>query len=236
LRLSFSNARVLAVVAHPDDAELLCAGTLARAKQEGAAIGVCVLCQGDKGQPAEAIADLASVRRKEMQASSKLLGAELFTCDFEDGTLEDTLASRKKVSDVLRRFRPTLVLAHAPQDYHPDHQAASALTDAATWFCASRGQKSRQAPLEEPPELWWMDCINRASFEPGFYVDVTGFVELKERLLRCHASQIERGKDRDFVPLLDLMRLQMAARGTEAGVAAAEAFRIHRSFKRTRAW
>jgi LmbE family N-acetylglucosaminyl deacetylase len=236
LRLSFTNARVLAVVAHPDDAELLCAAALARAKQDGAAIGVCVLCQGDKGQTAEAIADLADVRGKEMQASAKKLGAELFTCAFEDGTLADTQPARKKVMEVLRRFRPTLVLAHAPEDYHPDHKAASALADAVTWFCASRGQKSRLPPLEEPPELWWMDCVNRMGFEPGFYIDVSPFVELKERLLQCHASQIQRGGDRDFVPLLELMRLQTAARGAEAGVAAAEAFRIHRSFKRTRAW
>lgn len=236
MRLSFHNARLLAVVAHPDDAELLCAGTLARAKQDGAAIGVCVLCQGDKGQPDKAIADLAGVRLKEMRASAKLLGAELFTCGFEDGTLEDSVAARKKLIDVLRRFRPTLVLAHSPQDYHPDHRAACALTDAATWFCASRGRKSRLPPLDEPPELWWMDCVNRAGFEPGFYIDVSPFVELKERLLQCHASQIQRGQDRDFAPLADLMRLQLAARGAEAGVTAAEAFRIHRSFKRTRAW
>src|SRR5687768_2990504 len=121
MRMTFSDARVLAIVAHPDDAELLCAGTLARSKQEGAAIGVCVLCQGDKGQPDKAIADLAGVRLKEMRASAELLGAELFTGEFEDGSLEDSAAARKKLMDVLRRFRPTLVLAHAPDDYHPDH-------------------------------------------------------------------------------------------------------------------
>src|SRR5262249_31773639 len=236
MRLSFADARVLAVVAHPDDAELLCAGTLARAREDGAAIGVCVLCQGDKGQPAEAIANLTAVRRREMAASAKLLGAGLFTCGFADGTLADTADVRKKVMDVLRRFQPTLVLAHAPEDYHPDHRASAALTEAATWLCASRGQKSRPPPLEEPPELWWMDCINRSPFEPGFYVDVSPYVELKHKLLACHASQIQRGEDRDFAPLADLMRLQMAARGAEPGVTAAEAFRIHRSFKRTRAW
>jgi LmbE family N-acetylglucosaminyl deacetylase len=194
------------------------------------------LCQGDKGQPAEAIADLAAVRRREMAASAKLLVSELFTCGFKDGTLADTLPARKKLMEVLRRFRPTLVLAHAPEDYHPDHQAAAALADAATWICASRGQKSRLPPLDEPPELWWMDCVNRTGFEPGFYIDVAAFVELKARLLECHASQIQRGADREFTPLVELMRLQSAARGAEAGVAAAEAFRIHRSFKRTRAW
>ena len=54
MKLNFQNERVLAVVAHPDDAELLCAGTLARARNDGAEIGICVLCRGDKGQPAKA--------------------------------------------------------------------------------------------------------------------------------------------------------------------------------------
>jgi LmbE family N-acetylglucosaminyl deacetylase len=176
------------------------------------------------------------VRRKEMQAAAKLLGGELHVCGFEDGALADAPPARKKVLEVLRRFRPTLVLGHAPEDYHPDHRAAAALVEAATWQSASRGQKSRLPPLDEPPELWWMDCVNRAGFEPGFYVDVTPFVDLKEQMLRCHASQLGRGRDPDFVPLVDLMRLQLSARGAEAGVTAAEAFRIHRSFKRTRAW
>ncbi len=52
LRLSFSDERVLAVTGHPGDAELLCAGTLARSKQDGAQIAICVMCEGDKGLPA----------------------------------------------------------------------------------------------------------------------------------------------------------------------------------------
>jgi N-acetylglucosamine malate deacetylase 1 len=236
MQLHFQNVRVLTVVAHPDDAELLCAGTLARARQEGAAVGVCVLCQGDKGQPAERIENLRQIRLKEMQASAAVLGAELFTGGFPDGTLNDSSEARRTVMDILRQFRPTLVLAHSPQDYHADHRAASTLAEIATWISASRGQESELPPLAEPPELWWMDCINRTGFEPGFYVDISNFVDLKHQLLNCHASQLQRGADRNFAPLAELMQLQMTARGAEAGVAAAEAFCIHRSFKRMRAW
>ncbi|MGI8964460.1 MAG: hypothetical protein ACR2H1_00040 [Limisphaerales bacterium] len=48
--------------------------------------------------------------------------------------------------------------------------------------------------------------------------------------------QMTRGNDGDFSPLIDLMRLQFHARGAQAGVKAAEAFRSHKVFKRTRAW
>src|SRR5205085_4240666 len=138
MKLTFKGERVLAVVAHPDDAELLCAGTLARARRDGAAIEICVLCRGDKGQPARPIANLAAQRRREMTAAANLLGASLSFGDGADGTLADDAATRQKLIEVHRAFRPTLVLAHAPEDYHPDHRAASALAEAVSWFCASR--------------------------------------------------------------------------------------------------
>ncbi len=236
MKLNFSQERVLAVVAHPDDAELLCAGTLARAKAQGAAIALSVLCRGDKGHARTRVADLSGVRRREMAASARLLGAPLFLGGFRDGMLQDDAAERRKLIEIYRQFKPTLVLAHAPEDYHPDHRAASALAEAASWFCASRGHRTRSPALPSPPELWFMDTLNMSRFAPGFYVDVSEYLELKRRMLTCHQSQLQRGADRDFSPLADLMQLQARARGSQAGVAAAEAFRIHDAFKRTRAW
>jgi N-acetylglucosamine malate deacetylase 1 len=236
MKLEFTKERVLAVVAHPDDAELLCAGTLARAKSDGAAVAICVLCRGDKGQPRRRIPNLSGVRKREMQAAAKVLGASLFTGGFADGTLADKPRQRAKLVEIYRRFRPSLVLAHAPQDYHPDHRAASALAEAASWFAASAGHKTAFKPLVPPPALWWMDTVNMQGFTPGFYVDVSGLATLKEEMLACHRSQLARGKDDDFPPLLELMRLQYRVRGAQAGVAAAEAFRIHDALKRTRAW
>src|SRR3954469_17669511 len=190
MRLSFSEERVLAVVAHPDDAELLCAGTLARARQDGATIAVCVMCKGDKGQPATPIPDLAAVRRVEAAAAAKLLGAELLTGDFAAGELADTTDARRKVISIYRGFRPTLVLAHAPADYHPDHRAASALAEAATWFAASRGQPSTSAAIEAPPAVWFADTLDMLGFTPEFYVDVSAELAVKEKMLRCHKSQL----------------------------------------------
>jgi N-acetylglucosamine malate deacetylase 1 len=236
MKLDFSHERLLAVVAHPDDAELLCAGTLARARADGAAIAVCVLCSGDKGQPPKPIANLAAVRRREMAAAARILGAELFSVGISDGTLADVAATRQKVTEVLRRFRPTLVLAHSPEDYHPDHRAAGALAEAASWFCASRGYKTRSASLPVAPTLWWMDTLSMSGFQLGFYVDVSPYLKLKERMLECHRSQMARGKDRGFSVLLDVMRQQCHVRGAQSGVAAAEAFRCHQAFKRARAW
>jgi LmbE family N-acetylglucosaminyl deacetylase len=236
MRLDFRDERVLAVVAHADDAELLCAGTLARAQADGAAIGIAVLCLGDKGQPPQPIPRLAAVRRGEMAAAARLLGTELYWGRVPDGTLADERPVRLRLTEIYRRFRPTLVLAHDSADYHPDHRAASALAEAASWFCAARGHKTKSPPLSVAPGLWWMDTVTMSGFEPGLYVDVSAFMILKESMLACHRSQAARGADRDFSPLLELMRQQARTRGAQAGVAAAEAFRAHHAFKRTRAW
>ena len=236
MKLDLGNERILAVVAHPDDAEMLCAGTLARAKADGATIAIAVLCNGDGGQPHKPIRNLAAVRRREMNAAASLLGAASYYGGISDGTLADDRPTRLLLTEIYRRFQPSLVLAHAPTDYHADHRAASALAEVASWFCASRGQKTKTPPLPAAPALWWMDTVNMSGFEPGFYVDISAFMAVKEKMLGCHHSQMARANDSSFSPLLDLMRLQARARGAQAGVAAAEAFRAHLGYKRARAW
>lgn len=236
MRLDFDEERILAVVAHPDDAELLCAGTLARAKADGAAIGVCVLCRGDKGQPDPPIENLGDVRHEEMQAAVRVLGAELLDGGFGDGELLDVPETRKTVIELYRQFRPTLVLAHSSDDYHPDHRIAGALAEAASWFCASTGHKTPSLAMTTPPALWWMDTVNMAGFVPGFYVNVSDYVELKRQMIWCHRSQMARGTENDFSPLEELMIRQCQARGGQAGVRAAEAFRCHGAWKRAHAW
>ncbi|WP_339730180.1 PIG-L family deacetylase [uncultured Gimesia sp.] len=236
MKLNFEQERLLAVVAHPDDAELLCAGTLARARHEGAAIGICVLCQGDKGQPEPPIHNLAEVRQQEMQSAAKLLGADLFFGENPDGALFDSLEQRRQLTEIMRQFSPTLVLAHSQSDYHADHRAASVITEAATWFSASVGNQTQSPALKQPPALWWMDTVNMTQFEPYFYIDVSQYVDTKLAMLDCHQSQLQRGKDTSFSPLRDLMLQQCAARGAQSSVSSAEAFQSHTAWKRCAAW
>src|SRR5437763_16475796 len=74
MKLTFRNDRLLAVVAHPDDAGLLCAGTLARAARDGAAIALCGLCRRDNGEARQQIANLPAERRHEIRALAKHVG------------------------------------------------------------------------------------------------------------------------------------------------------------------
>jgi LmbE family N-acetylglucosaminyl deacetylase len=234
VRLDFSKERVLAVVAHPDDAEILCAGTLARARGDGASIGIAVLCKGDRGQPEDPIPELAEVRREEMTEAAKLLGAQLFLGEVSDGTLIDGVEVCLELTEIYRKFGSTLILAHDPADYHPDHQAASRIAQAASWYCASRGHSTPSPPIPGPPALWFTDTVQMLGFDPGFYIDVTAQMELKLAMLRCHESQTTRGAD--LPPLAQATELQARARGMQADVEYAEAFRIAPMMKRIRAW
>jgi LmbE family N-acetylglucosaminyl deacetylase len=236
MRLDFSNQRVLAVVAHPDDADYLCAGTLARALTDGAQIGVCVLCQGDRGQPSPPLPDLAARRRQEMAAAAEVLGATVLFGEISDGHLADVPEQRAVLVELYRRFRPTLVLAHAAEDYHTDHRAAGMLAEAASWYCTSRGHTSRSPVMEAQPTLWWMDTMNMAGFTPGFFIDISDYLDIKRRMLQCHSSQLQRAEDSAFSPLEQQMLWQSRSRGAQAGVEAAEAFRLHLAWKRAAAW
>ena len=236
MNLSFADERVLAVVAHPDDADLLCAGTLARARADGAAIGIAVLCKGDGGQPAKPIKNLVQVRRREMIAAATLLGAQVFHGTAGDGKLMDAPPVRHRLMEIYREFKPTLVIAHDRADYHPDHQAASILAEAVSWLCASNGQVTRRKALPAPPALWFMDTINMSGFTPGFYVDVSDYLDLKVKMVGCHKSQVARGSEENMPAIVDLVRLQARARGEQANVPAAEAFRIAPLMKRVGAW
>src|SRR5436305_3676803 len=98
MRLNFSGERVLAVVAHPDDAELLCAGTLARARADGAAIAICVMCKGEKGvSSTNESSDLGATRHSEASAAANALGATLFWFGAGDGELFDSYDNRRQM-------------------------------------------------------------------------------------------------------------------------------------------
>lgn len=241
MKLDFSGERVLAVVAHPDDVELLCGGTLARARADGASVGMCTMCRGNRGvasgeSAGEGSFGLAETRRAEFSAAAELLGAEALFGGIGDGELEDTPEQRRVLVSIFRRFRPTLVLAHSPEDYHADHRAASKLAEAASWFACSAGHVTGEPPLETPPAIWWTDTVEMHGFAPGFYIDVGEHLLLKREMLACHKSQLARAGDSDFAPLEPLMVRQAEARGGQSGAGAAEAFRIHPAWKRVGAW
>ncbi len=123
----------LVVVAHPDDAEFQCGGTLAKWARQGTRLHHLVLTDGSKGTW-DAAADptaLATTRRAEQRRAAELLGGgEVTFLDQVDGELHSTVPLRDEVARVIRQVRPDVILGHDPWTryrLHPDHAAAGRL-------------------------------------------------------------------------------------------------------------
>ncbi len=233
-----SQPCVLAVMAHPDDIEFLCAGTLLRLKAAGWRIALATLAQGDCGSPTLPPAEIAALRRAEAEASAARLGASYDCLGCLDLLVLLNETTIRAAVELLRRRRPELVITHSPADYMLDHEQTSAIVRTAA-FGAPAGNfltlADSPAPrLEHVPHLYYADAIEGVDalgepIRPHLYVDISEQIEEKAALLACHASQREwlraqHGLDE----YLTAMRNWAAARGREAGVAYAEAFRQHR--------
>lgn len=214
-------ARVLALGAHPDDLELSCAGTLARFLNERSEVQLAVVCRGDRGGIEPGLADR---RRAESEAAARILGAPVHFLDAGDAEVGRTPALRQRLIDLIRATRPELVITHGPTDYHDDHVQVSHLVSQATWYAASPGHAGQGTPLEAPPALVYMDNVAGVGFEPTHLVDITATVEIKRRMLACHASQLQR-TDSALGALEDLAETLARLRGLQCGVRYAEGFR-----------
>jgi LmbE family N-acetylglucosaminyl deacetylase len=202
-RIPSGIERVLAVSAHPDDAEFFAGGALAALARSGAEVALVVCTDGAKG--GHDVRELARIRRNEQAAAAQLLGvSEVIHLALPDGGLSAGEPLRELLVAAIRRLRPQLVLAHDPRTWfqpageltalgHSDHRAAGAATLDAVYpraaskaFYAAQLRDPALAPWY-PRELWLFDTA-----QPDFALDVGGTFESKLAALRAHASQ-ERG-------------------------------------------
>lgn len=221
-------ARVLAVYAHPDDADVASAGTLARWSAEGSEVHLVVCTDGGRGtaDPSVLPRELAATRRAELEEATGLVGlASHEILGVADGELDDDGSLRAVLVALIRRHRPDAVLGHDPtavffgQEYfnHHDHRAAGwALLDAVSPAAAL----PHYFPDAGPPHQVSAVYLS-ATLEPDVWVDITKTVEVKAAAVRCHRTQFA-GTD-EWVA--DAVRTRAAEEGRRAGVPFAEAFR-----------
>jgi LmbE family N-acetylglucosaminyl deacetylase len=225
---------VLAVYAHPDDAEISAGGTLARWVSEGRDVHLLVLTNGDRGSddPAQDRAELARTRLEETEDAARLLGlAGVTILPNHDGELQNTLEVQAEIARVVRRVRPSIVLTCDPTAWffgsryfnHSDHRTAGAVTLDAVFPGAGNPhffteQLAEGLSVWSVPEVWmgW-------TLEPNLYQDVTGFIDLKLKALAEHRSQVQGGMFGLFEEWLPAEALE---NGKKIGVQHAEAFRV----------
>jgi LmbE family N-acetylglucosaminyl deacetylase len=219
---------VLAVYAHPDDADVACGGTLARWAKAGAAVHLVVCTDGGKGtvDPAVEPARLAAARVEELESSSALIGlSSVDNLGFPDGELTDSDGFRRTLVARVRALRPDVVCGHDPtavffgQDYfnHRDHRiAGAALLDAV----APAAALPHYFPDAGPPHRVSVVLLS-ATLEPDEWVDISGTIETKAAAVECHRTQFagQEGWAGEAV------RRRAAEEGHRAGVPFAEGFR-----------
>src|SRR5438876_5853616 len=125
---------VLSVLAHPDDAEFLCAGTLLRLKREhGWAVHLATMTAGDCGAVDRSALEISAVRRVEGRRAAEQIGGTYHCLDERDLLIFYNEQALEKVTRLLRTVRPTVVLTHSPADYMLDHEMTSVLVRAAVF-------------------------------------------------------------------------------------------------------
>jgi len=190
-------ARAMAVGAHPDDAELHAGGSLARWIAAGCEVTLVVCTDGDagSGDPDVSREAVTRARRVEQEAAAKVLGIrEVAWLGFPDGGLEDSLAFRSRLVEMIRRYRPDTVLTHDPhvrrRFSHRDHRIAGMVVqDAVFPFARDRLHFPEQVAAGLDPhkvtELLFWD-----GDEPDAIVDVSGCVGKQADALGRHRSQL----------------------------------------------
>lgn len=228
---------VLALFAHPDDAEFLSAGTLAHLASRGAAIHIATMTAGDCGSAILPAAKITRIRRKEATRAAGLMGAS-YTC-LEEKDLLVCYDGRtiKKVLELVRRVNPDLVLTHSPVDYMVDHEITSRLCQSACFGAMAPNFKTgarrpakavrRVPPLYYAQPFGGRDILGKA-IRSSMFVDISATLDLKEKMLACHESQRAWLRAQQDISRLDDPMRQMAQQAGElCGFRWAEGFRQH---------
>jgi N-acetylglucosamine malate deacetylase 1 len=228
---------VLSVLAHPDDAEFLCAGTLYRLLHEhGWAVHIASMTPGDCGSPNLPPEEISRIRRAEGARAAALIGAVYHCLEERDLLISYQERALERVTRLLREVRPRVLLTHSPADYMLDHEMTSTLARAAAFaapvpnFLRDRGHPP---PLNRIPHLYYCDPVEGKdplgrSVQPGFAIDISAVMDTKAAMLACHASQREwLLKHHGMDQYIDAMRAWSARQGQAHGVAYAEGFRQH---------
>lgn len=178
---------ILAFGAHPDDVELSCSGTLAKQAALGSKCGVIDLTKGELGTRGT-----AEIRLQEAQDAGKIMGLEVReNLGFRDGFFTNDEAHQLEVVKMIRKYRPEIIIANAPNDRHPDHGRGSFLVKEASFLA---GLKQVKTTLDgEKQEAWrpqmLLYYIQFQNLTPDFIIDIGEHIETKIASIKAYRSQ-----------------------------------------------
>ncbi|ELY98568.1 PIG-L deacetylase family protein [Natrialba aegyptia] len=218
---------VLAIVAHPDDADIFCGGTLAKHADRGDDVTIVHMTRGELGTADGTEEEIAAVREEEARQSGSELGASVEFLEFLDGRVTYSMEKRLEVVETIREHDPELILTHFRDDMHPDHRVTSRLVTDAYYMASLPLVETNSEPCD-PSNVY---CFGKptSSFDPDTFVDVSEHVEQKMRAVEAHESQAawldeHGGIDDEFDDFVENVRARTRTLGQRAGVPFAEGF------------
>ena len=227
--------RIVSIHAHPDDAEILAGGTLALLASAGHQITIVTMTPGDCGTRDYPPDEIAAIRRGEAARAAAVIGAEYICAEFRDLAVFNDDQSRRRVTEILRRVQPDIVLTASPVDYHCDHEATSILVRDACFGAPAPNYLTGSEPrIPEIPPVYFMDPAEGRDREgnvtlPQFIVDVTSVFTTKRNMLACHESQRKWLQEHHHMDnYLETMDEWTRSRGALAGCTYGEGFRQYR--------
>ncbi len=201
--------QAMVIMAHPDDPEFFCGGTIALLAQQGITVTYLLLTTGNKGSNDPHLSDaaLCAMRRREQEAAARKLGVqEIIFLDHNDGELENSAEVRREVVRIIRQVQPELVIAndpavifYVPSGYinHADHRVAGYIAIDAVFPAAGNPRFFPELLREglEPHAVQeiWLARSNQSDLE----IDISTVNELRLEALLEHGSQV--GEPEEFL-------------------------------------
>lgn len=223
------NLDILAFGVHPDDVELGCAGTILAAIAEGKKVGVIDLTQGELGTRGT-----AETRKIEADNAAKVLGLSVReNLKMADGFFVNDEAHQRKVIQVIRKYKPQIILCNAPSDRHPDHGRSAKLVADAAFLSGLRKIET----LDDNGNLqdkhrpsYVFHYIQDRYIEPDFLIDISAHHNKKIESILCYATQFhsdDNSEPQTYIstPLfLETIKARAMMLGKRIGVNYAEGF------------
>lgn len=183
--------RIIVFGAHPDDAEIVAGGTAARWAKLGHKVKFVSVTNGDIGHHEMAGAILARRRTAEVKRCAQILGIETEVLDNHDGELMPTLENRRTITRLIREWKADLVIAHRPNDYHPDHRYTAILVqDAAFMVIVPSFCPDVPALRKNPVFMYSEDSFQKPNpFRPDVVVPIDSVLDQKTEVHDALESQ-----------------------------------------------
>lgn len=228
------SMNVLAICAHPDDAEILCGGTLAKYAKRHDKVTIAVVTNGEVGSPSLPKEEIARIRHLEAVAAANVIGAELIWMGYRDEFLFDTEDTRLAFIEAMRASKADVVLTHWPDDlYNPDHTLTGQIANDVAIMTTVPNIVTASPPLAKIPIVYFVDSVAGHGFQPEEYVDITETMDLKKKMLEQHVSQVgDWLQDQYGSNAMEMIEVISRFRGIQSGVRYAEGFIRAKAFPR----